>query len=144
MEISYDFNKEIYDEIGAVWFATGVGNPARGDSFEVVENTLRHDGRIITVREEDKVIATCWLTSDFRRLYVHHMAVLPAYQNQNIGHQLMKEAVAYAKTLGLQMKLEVNENNPQAIHLYKKYGFEFIEHYLPMIKRNIEETPCGR
>jgi len=131
------FNKEIFDQISELWMSTGVGNPQRGDNFEVVNITLNNKGKILTAWENDRLVGTCWLTSDNRRLYLHHMAVHPDLQNKKIGHSLMQEAIKYGKACQLQMKLEVNEQNPMAIHLYKKYGFNFIEHYIPMIKREI-------
>jgi ribosomal protein S18 acetylase RimI-like enzyme len=131
------FNKEIFDLISELWMSTGVGNPQRGDNFEVVNITLNNKGKILTAWENDRLVGTCWLTSDSRRLYLHHMAVHPDLQNMKIGHSLMQEAIKYGKACQLQMKLEVNEQNPMAIHLYKKYGFNFIEHYIPMIKREI-------
>ncbi len=132
-----DFSPAIYTQISKVWAETKVGNPARGDTYEVVLNTLSQNGKILTVWEDTLIIGTCWLTSDNRRLYLHHMAVLPTYQNHKVGQLLIKSSIEYAKKLKLQLKLEVNLQNNQAIHLYKKFGFEFIENYCPMIKRDI-------
>ncbi len=139
IHISDLFNQDIFQQLLKLWEITGVSNPQRGDDYEVIEKTLQQQGKIISVWNCELLIGACWLTSDCRRLYLHHMAVLPGYQNQGIGHKLMKESVAYASRLKLQLKLEVNENNPAAIHLYQKFGFNFIEHYQPMIRRKIGE-----
>lgn len=133
------FNEEIYQQIVPIWLTTGVGNPVRGDNYQVITNTLLFKGKFITAWDNEKVIGTCWLSSDNRRLYLHHMAVLPEYQNQRIGQAMLNYALEYGKSLGLQIKLEVNEHNPSAIHLYEKYGFKFIEGYVPMIKRTFQE-----
>ncbi len=138
IKISDAFNQEIFDQIEQIWISTGVSNPARGDDYQVVSRSLNHDGKILSAWDDDLMVGTCWLTSDSRRLYLHHMAVLKDYQNQKVGHLLMESAIKYGRMLGLQMKLEVHENNESAIHLYRKYGFEHLSQYQAMIKRKFE------
>jgi ribosomal protein S18 acetylase RimI-like enzyme len=84
-------------------------------------------------------VGTVWLTHDFRRLYIHHMAVHPLHQNQGYGHLLMQAAVNYACELKLQAKLEVHPENLPANHLYSQYGFEALDGYRIMIRRNIDK-----
>lgn len=138
MNISYVFNKDVYEQIGTLWNLTGVGNPLRGDTIEVIYQTLEQRGRILTLWEEQTLIGSAWLTQDGRRLYLHHMSIHPAYQGKGFSHLLMQESVAYGKELGLQIKLEVNKQNTAAFHLYQKYGFTEIAGYTPMIKRSLD------
>lgn len=134
-----DFNEDLFKKIEDLWIITGISNPARGDDYQVVARSLNAEGKIFTAWIDESLIGSCWLTSDTRRLYLHHMAVLKEYQNQKVGHLLMESAIRYARKLGLQMKLEVHESNVNAIHLYRKFGFEELSQYHSMIKRKIEE-----
>ena len=136
MKTSRDFNEKIFEDICHIWTITGVGKPERGDDFDQVIRTLNQDGFIITVHSDNKCVGTCWITSDNRRLYLHHMAVLPEYQGKGFGNALMTEACRIASEKQMQMKLEVDEANTSAVHLYRKYGFGPLEHYRTMIRRN--------
>jgi [ribosomal protein S18]-alanine N-acetyltransferase len=127
---------EQYVTVTALWNLAGVGNPARGDSYEAVCHTLSNGARIVIVYYEALPVGTVWLTHDFRRLYIHHMAVHPNYRNQGFGHRLMEEALEVAKELKLQAKLEVHRNNREACKLYTDFGFSPLDGYHVMIKRD--------
>ncbi len=134
--IKEEINEVIFAELSQLWILCGVGNPVRGDNLQVIRQTLERDGKILTLYKDEVMIGTCWLTSDARRLYVHHMAVHPEYRNSGCGGLLMQQAVDYAQQLGLQLKLEVHQDNPSAKHLYEKWGFTELEGYITMIKRS--------
>ncbi|NLA44985.1 MAG: GNAT family N-acetyltransferase, partial [Candidatus Cloacimonetes bacterium] len=82
------------------------------------------------------LVGTIWLTNDYRRLYIHHMAVLPEFQKQGIGRSLLQEAIQIADKQGLQAKLEVQSDNAAALNLYRSMGFKVLDGYLVMIRRN--------
>jgi [ribosomal protein S18]-alanine N-acetyltransferase len=124
-----------YDEISRLWGLTGVGNPARGDSFEAVTQTLDNGARILLVYKDNEPAGTVWLTHDFRRLYIHHMAVHPGCQHQGLGRLLLQESLKIASDLKLQAKLEVHKDNHIAYGLYTGAGFETLEGYHTLIKR---------
>ncbi|GAB1467434.1 hypothetical protein MASR2M64_01020 [Candidatus Cloacimonadota bacterium] len=128
---------ELYKDIIALWISTGISNPERNDSFAAVEYSLEHGGLILVAMSDDILQGSAWLTHDFRRIYIHHMAVLPNLQNTGIGTSLIAEALSIAKELGYQAKLEVHNENPAALHLYKKCGFTELNGYIVMINRNI-------
>ena len=136
-QILTDLTESQYHEITEIWNLTGVGNPARGDTYEAVCHTLQNGGRIILALLDDKTVGAVWLTHDFRRLYIHHMAVLPEFQHQGIGKLLLTEALKVAKELKYQAKLEVNADNINAYKLYQSFGFEPLEAYHTLIKRDV-------
>ncbi len=138
-EISSEFNQNIFSQIIQLWKITGVGNPARGDNFTSIKKSLDHGGKIFTLLNNQKVIGTCWLTHDFRRSYIHHMAIHPDYQNAGHGRKILELALEYSQELGLQAKLEVHKNNPHAQNLYKKQGFKLLDGYEVYIKRDIKK-----
>lgn len=132
-----DFRDEDFPGLGLLWDATGVGNPARGDSLESIHRTTAMGGRLVVLEDAGRIIGSVWLTDDGRRLYVHHMAVSPDRQGQGLSKLLMKAAVETAAERNLQMKLEVHRENARAIALYRKFNFEFLGAFEIMIKRSI-------
>jgi ribosomal protein S18 acetylase RimI-like enzyme len=131
-----DLSPQLYNELIELWNLTGISNPARSDSFDAISHTLENGGMLLCCHKDNKLCGSAWLTHDFRRLYIHHMAVLPGMQNTGIGNLLLQEALNVANSLGYQAKLEVHEDNPAARHLYKKHGFKELDGYLVMINRN--------
>ncbi|MDD2228940.1 MAG: GNAT family N-acetyltransferase [Candidatus Cloacimonetes bacterium] len=129
-------NPKLYSDLIELWLSTGISNPERNDSFEAVEYSLEHGGLMLVSISQDVLQGSAWLTHDFRRLYIHHMAVQPNLQNTGIGASLVEEALSIAKKLGYQAKLEVHADNPAALHLYQKCGFTELNGYIVMIKRN--------
>ena len=130
-------NNNLYQKISDLWIETGISNPERKDSLETLQKNLQYTGTLIFAEEDEDLVGIVWLTHDYRRLYIHHMAVKPNKQNQGIGSKLMEECVAIAKEYGYQPKLEVNIDNPAAWHLYEKFGFKELSGYRVLIKRNI-------
>lgn len=136
---TYDaIDESIFSQAAELWNITGIGNPARGDSFEAVQKTLEHGGRLVMLYLEDTPIGTVWLTHDHRRLYIHHMAVHPEYQNKGYGRPLMDTAINYAVSLKLQAKLEVKADNLPANKLYSHYEFEALDGYRLLIRRKVD------
>jgi len=132
-----ELNEEFYLAASDLWQLTGVGNPARADTFEAVQKTLANGAKLVLIYEDEQPVGTVWLTHDFRRLYIHHMAVHPNHQNKGHGKLLMQEALKFAKELNLQTKLEVHPDNLPANKLYAQFGFEALDGYRIMIKRDI-------
>lgn len=129
-------NENLYAEIISIWDKTGISNPERADSFDSIQRTLEHGGILLLAYMEAILVGTIWLTNDYRRLYLHHMAVLPEFQKQGIGRSLLKEAIQIADKQGLQAKLEVHSDNAAALNLYRSMGFKVLDGYLVMIRRN--------
>ncbi|MDP8232933.1 MAG: GNAT family N-acetyltransferase [Candidatus Zophobacter franzmannii] len=136
MHISTEFNQDIFKKITDLWVLTGIANPARCDSFEIIANTLKMGGKMITLMDQDRLVGTVWLTNDGRRMHTHHMTIHPEYQGKGLSKLLLEPALEFARELGLQPKLEVHESNPVARYLYKKYGFDELPDYIVMVKRS--------
>lgn len=141
--VSEAFDPEVFGAVEKIWKDTGVGNPLRGDTFASVEETLRCGGRLLTVQDEQKVLAVCWLTDDGRRLYLHHMAVAPAEQGQGHSKLLMDRTIQIACERGRQVKLEVHRDNARARKLYAGYGFAVLEGYDTFILRDPKKARHG-
>ena len=129
-------NENLYAKIISIWDKTGISNPERADSFDSIQRTLENVGILLLAYMDAILVGTIWLTNDYRRLYIHHMAVLPEFQKQGIGRSLLQEAIQIADKQGLQAKLEVHSDNAAALNLYRSMGFKVLDGYLVMIRRN--------
>ena len=133
-----DFREGDFASLSELWTVTGIGNPARGDTLDSVRRTLARGGLLFVLASGDRIVGSAWISDDGRRLYLHHMAVLPELQGRGLGKSLMEAAVSAARERRMQMKLEVSEANGGAIALYRKYGFETLEGYRTMIRRRTD------
>jgi ribosomal protein S18 acetylase RimI-like enzyme len=131
-----DFQKKDFAEIESLWQDTGVGSSHRGDDLDCVERTLKRGGRLLVAEIDGKIVSTCWLSYDGRRLMLHHMAVNSAYQRRGLGRKMLRESMEYARQLNAQLKLEVDKTNPGAIELYSKGGLKVLEQFQIMTLRN--------
>lgn len=137
-----DFKPGDYEQMLAMWELTGLGNAARGDDLEIIEQTIKIGGKLLIMiqKESSKLVGSSWMTSDGRRLYIHHFGIHPDFQGRGLSHQLMEASMKFAKELGQQVKLEVHTTNTRAINLYKKYGFKYLGDYHVYIIREIQKS----
>lgn len=118
-----------YKQIISTWEKTGVGSAKRGDNAEIIEQSLQIGGELLVLEINEKIIGTSWMTFDGRRIHLHHIAVLPEYQNKGYGKLLTEKSIDFAKQKGYQIKLEVHKNNKKAIRIYKNLGFKYLGDY---------------
>ncbi|MCB0805497.1 MAG: GNAT family N-acetyltransferase [Bacteroidales bacterium] len=142
MEVSIrDYRKGDYEVVNKLWIETGMGGAFRGDDEDVINKTIRVGGRLrlMIEQETEQVIGTSWLSTDHRRLYMHHFGIDPAYQRTGLSKILLKDSLHIAFEMGMQVKLEVHSTNKIAQHVYKKYGFENLGDYDVLIMRDVEK-----
>lgn len=132
-----DYCEEDFEGLFRLWEATSLSSKARGDTAETIRETLQLGGRLLLLISENEVIGSSWITSDGRRLYLHHFGIHPHYQGQGLSHLLMIPSMDIAKQRKMQIKLEVHRDNSAAISLYKKYGFGYLGDYDVYIIRDI-------
>ena len=99
-----DYREEDYDEVAKLWILTDLGNSERGDTNEVIKQTLRHGGKFLVIELKSNnqiktIIGTLWMTNDGRRILLHHFGILPEYQGKGYSKLLLKEALQYVKKI---------------------------------------------
>ena len=132
-----DYQTSDFPQIENLWKLTGMGGFVRGDNAETIEKSLRNEGRFLVLIIESLIIGTAWMTSDSRRIYLHHFGIHPDFQGKGLSKILLKASLAHVKNTGLQVKLEVHAENKKAISLYEKYGFGYLGDYKVYIIRDI-------
>jgi ribosomal protein S18 acetylase RimI-like enzyme len=88
-------------------------------------------------KNSDAIVGTSWLTVDGRRTYLHHFGINSDYQGNGLSKILLDASLKLAKTYGMQIKLEVHNDNVKALGLYKKAGFTYLGDYHVYIIRDI-------
>lgn len=85
---------------------------------------------LVTAYLDGKIIGDAGVTKlrelmKYRHRAYFGMSILADYCELGLGSAMMETAIAQAKENGFeQMELGVFEDNPRAIHLYEKFGFE--------------------
>lgn len=83
----------------------------------------------------NKYIASCDLVTDYGeyteknvKIYLSRLIVKKEYRNKGIGQELLKYMINLCKEKGYQqITVGVDTDNKNALHIYKKYGFEIYE-----------------
>ena len=136
-----DFVASDFDELMIFWEDTGVGGKHRGDTKDIILDSVENGGRLILMKLDlsNKIIGSAWVTTDKRRTFLHYFAISKEYRGKGLAKDLMDVVMEHAQFLGLQFRLEVHEDNIPALELYEKYGFEYLGDYNIYINRNIQK-----
>ncbi len=134
-----EFKAEDYNSVLNVWQQTNMGGAHRGDDLQIIENTIKNGGILYVLEEKnsENIVGSSWITNDQRRLYLHHFGIIPYFQGKGLSHLLLEKSMEYARSVKLQIKLEVHKDNFKARMLYEKYAFKFLGDYEVFIVRDI-------
>ena len=112
-----------------------------GDDLQAVHRTLGLGGRLLVLVEEPggELAGTSWLTQDGRRSYLHHFGIRPDLQGRGLGRLLLDASLDAARAMGLQLKLEVEQDNARAQDLYLRCGFTHLGPFDILMIRNLWE-----
>ena len=95
---------------------------------EMLEQALSHSLAIYVALDGDTVVGLVRLVGDgFSSIFVQDLIVLPSYQRQGIGSDLMKEALEDYKDV-YQVQL-VAEQTEKTLGFYRSMGFEILSTY---------------
>ena len=95
---------------------------------QMLAQALTHSLSIYLARDGEKIVGLVRLIGDgFSSVFVQDLIVLPSYQRQGIGSNLMKEALAdYKDAYQIQLATEQTEKN---LGFYRSLGFETLSTY---------------
>ena len=86
------------------------------------------------MKYKKKYVASCDLVYDYgeytdkNKVYLSRLIVKKEYRNNGIGQELLKYMIAVCKKKGYQqITVGVDTDNENALHIYKKFGFEIYE-----------------
>lgn len=135
-----DYCENDYSALICLWDIIGLGGANRGDDAGVILNTLHNGGKLLLLEKfsDSSIIGSSWLTNDGRRLYMHHFGIKPESQGLGLAKPLLQASIDFARSLNLQLKIEVHHQNTVAINLYKKFGFNYLGDYDVYIIRKFD------
>ena len=95
---------------------------------QMLEQALSHSLAIYLALDGDAVVGLVRLVGDgFSSVFVQDLIVLPSYQRQGIGSDLMKEALGdFKDAYQVQLATEQTEKN---LGFYRSLGFETLSTY---------------
>ena len=95
---------------------------------QMLEQALSHSLATYLARDGEEIVGLVRLVGDgFSSVFVQDLIVLPSYQRQGIGSNLMKEALADYKD-AYQIQL-VTERTEKTLGFYRSLGFETLSTY---------------
>ena len=95
---------------------------------QMLEQSLAHSLAIYVARDGEEIVGLVRLVGDgFSSVFVQDLIVLPSYQRQGIGSNLMKEALADYKDV-YQIQL-VTEETEKTLGFYRSLGFETLSSF---------------
>lgn len=95
---------------------------------QMLEQAMSHSLATYLARDGEKIVGLVRLVGDgFSSVFVQDLIVLPSYQRQGIGSNLMKEALADYKD-AYQIQL-VTEQTEKTLGFYRSLGFETLSTY---------------
>ena len=95
---------------------------------QMLEKALSHSLATYLARDDEEIVGLVRLVGDgFSSVFVQDLIVLPSYQRQGIGSNLMKEALADYKD-AYQIQL-VTERTEKTLGFYRSLGFEVLSTY---------------
>ncbi len=136
-----DYKATDYPELTALWDDLGLGGIERGDSPEIIDQTISMGGKLLIMEDAEKgiIIGSSWMTFDGRRISIHHFGIGKSHQGKGLGTMLTRESLKFIKQKGYQVKLEVHKDNNVAKNLYEKAGFFVFADYDIYMIRKINE-----
>ena len=95
---------------------------------QMLEKSLFHSLAIYLARDGEEIVGLVRLVGDgFSSVFVQDLIVLPTYQRQGIGRDLMKEALGdYKNAYQVQLATEQTE---KTLGFYRSLGFETLSTY---------------
>ena len=135
-----EYKKSDFEIINELWMEYGLSNQERNDSHEMIQNTINQGGFLLVMEDQEtsNIIGCSWVTNDGRRLYLHHFFIKREFRKMGHGKQLLDESLKRAQEMGLQIKLEVHDDNKRVRLLYKNAGFKYLGDFRIYIRRDTE------
>lgn len=113
-----------YTEVYRLWSNVGIELKKSDERKEIQRMLDRNPKTCLVGEQEGQIIAAVIGGFDGRRGYIHHLAVLPSFQNQGYGSILLTKLLKKYKEIGvIKVHLFVQRNNKEVIDFYKNHGF---------------------
>lgn len=116
---------EDYEEVYQMWQTTSKRALSKADEKPQMERYLKHNAGMSQVAVIDgKIVGTVLAGHDGRRGFIHHMAVMPEYRRNRIGHSLAERAIEKIQSEGIdKTHIFCYQNNETGQSFWRDFGF---------------------
>ncbi|MBR1926007.1 MAG: GNAT family N-acetyltransferase [Clostridia bacterium] len=125
-----DVLHQAYDIVAKNFNITAQNSPYRGNADLPYEEFLKayKTNLIFCYKLESKIAGIINFEIKENICRIHDLAVLPSYQNQQIGTKILNFVIYFCKKEGIQkIKLGMIDDNKKLKKWYEKFGFKTIE-----------------
>ena len=114
-----------FKRLNAEWMSVYFGKSMDTHLENPEETILKDGGFILFAKADEQIVGTAAILRETAKIYeIADMAVTPQYRGQNIGKQLLAEAVERVKKTGArQVYLITSSKLSASVELYRTYGF---------------------
>lgn len=113
-----------YDAVTDIWVRSGLRLYPPDTPERLARVAAHNPGLFLVARDGATVVGAVMGTTDYRALWIQHLAVDAAYRHRGLGARLMAEVEARGRALGLSgMLLLVYASNTEAIEFYEHQGW---------------------
>ncbi len=97
-------------------------------TYHILKEELENqNSSYLVARIDNEVVGFAGIKIILDEADIMNIVTKKTYRNQGIGTLLLENLISLSKKLNLKsLSLEVSEENLPAIHLYKKFGFEYL------------------
>jgi ribosomal protein S18 acetylase RimI-like enzyme len=116
----FDLYKNIFQEVVADW----------SEYNDSINGIFGNEAQWFGLKQNDQIIAFCTIGLINDVVFLYNVGVDPLYRRKGHGFSLIKNIIN--KFGNKDIYLFVKKNNRQAIQLYRKFNFEYIDNaYVP-------------
>jgi len=99
------------------------------------------DTAIVGYRDAEPAACGCFKTIDRERVEIKRLYVTPEFRRQGFSSKVLQALETWAAQLGYATALlETGKGQPEAIGLYRKFGYQIIANYGPY--QGMENSLC--
>lgn len=97
-------------------------------NYNILKGELENNNsQYIIAKIDNEIVGFAGIKIILDEADIMNIVTKKTYRNQGIGTLLLESLISLSKKLNLKsLSLEVSEENLPAIHLYKKFGFEYL------------------
>ncbi len=128
-----------------VWRACGLIH-LNNDPHKDIARKMKVDPDMFLVYEiDDKIVGTVMVGYEGHRGWINYLGILPEFQGQGLGRELMEHAEAMLVARGCaKINLQIRATNTKVIRFYEGIGFK-IDEVVSMGKRlDIDQVSQGQ
>ncbi|MGC9513998.1 MAG: GNAT family N-acetyltransferase [Fidelibacterota bacterium] len=124
-----------YEAVKNLWEAAGLYLSLSDTREELHKMLDKHPELFLIAEENDVLVGTVLGSFDGRRGYVHHLAVLPEFQNRGFGSALLKVLEDTYRRMGVvKIHLFIETVNAEVESYYQKKGWHRRDDLIMMSK----------